>query len=73
MGSPTVSMHSQTPLQPPPLRDPLVAAQEWRNKEEAAMRDRGTARRVRPGVVFDVEEEHPEHQRFRRQGVSSGR
>ncbi|GBE81992.1 hypothetical protein SCP_0403680 [Sparassis crispa] len=41
----------------PPLRDPLVAAQEWRNKEEANQLDRGTWRRRRPGVTFDVEED----------------
>ncbi|KAI0690046.1 hypothetical protein BC835DRAFT_1366235 [Cytidiella melzeri] len=41
----------------PPLRDPFAATQDWRNREEEALRDRGTWRRRRPGVVFDVVEE----------------
>jgi len=46
----------------PPMRDPLVAAQEWRNKEEAELNTRRNVRRYRPGVVFDVEEETPADQ-----------
>lgn len=54
-------MHSMAPIQPPPLRDPRLATEEWRNKEEAGARALAKAkrRRQRPGVVFDVEEEHP--------------
>ncbi|KAH9926224.1 uncharacterized protein B0H18DRAFT_1007067, partial [Fomitopsis serialis] len=36
----------------PPLRDPQTATHDWRNKEEAEFRGRGTRRR-RPGVTFD--------------------
>ena len=35
----------------------MTAAQEWRNKEETEQQGRGTHRRRRPGVVFDVGEE----------------
>jgi len=41
----------------PPLRDPLEAAQEWRNQEETDFHDRGTGRRRRPGVTFDEPED----------------
>ena len=44
----------------PPLRDPQTATQEWRNKEEADFIDRGTWRRRRPGVTFDVDADTPE-------------
>ncbi|KAL7283480.1 hypothetical protein ACG7TL_002913 [Trametes sanguinea] len=44
----------------PPLRDPLTAAYEWRNREEYDQQLRGTVRRRRPGVTFDVGEEVPE-------------
>ncbi|KIM80761.1 hypothetical protein PILCRDRAFT_515548 [Piloderma croceum F 1598] len=57
VGSPTQSNRSQ-PFAPPPVRDPQLAAQEWRNREEAEMRSR--AKRRRPGVVFDMEEDPPE-------------
>lgn len=57
VGSPTASMHSQAPIQPPPLRDPIKATQEWRNREEAEVLSRANYRRQRPGVVFDVKEE----------------
>jgi len=57
VGSPTQSNRSQ-PFAPPPVRDPQLAAQEWRNREEAEMRSR--AKRRRPGVVFDIEEDPPE-------------
>ncbi|KAF8163233.1 hypothetical protein B0H34DRAFT_672281 [Crassisporium funariophilum] len=67
VGSPTASMHSQVPLQPPPMRDPMAATEEWRNKEEADVhaRTRIRKRRQRPGVVFDVAEETPEDSRQR--------
>jgi len=41
----------------PPLRDPLEAAQEWRNQEEIDYHDRGTGRRRRPGVTFEEPED----------------
>lgn len=41
----------------PTLRDPLEAAQEWRNQEEMDFYDRGTGRRRRPGVTFDEPED----------------
>ena len=47
----------------PPLRDPLVAAQEWRNREEYEQQVRGKIRRRRPGVTFDVAEDVPEEGR----------
>ncbi|KAI0928559.1 hypothetical protein AcV7_008982 [Taiwanofungus camphoratus] len=55
------STRSSTAGRPsPPLRDPMVAAREWRNKEEAELTGRGTLRIRRPGVTFDVEEDLPE-------------
>ncbi|KAI8998540.1 hypothetical protein BD414DRAFT_575055 [Trametes punicea] len=55
------STRSSTAGRPsPPLRDPLMAAQEWRNREEQQQETRGTARRRRPGVTFDVGDEVPE-------------
>ena len=54
------STRSSTAGRPsPPLRDPLMAAQEWRNLEENEQQGRGTLRRRRPGVTFDVGEEVP--------------
>ncbi|KAH9901037.1 hypothetical protein C8Q73DRAFT_676606 [Cubamyces lactineus] len=47
----------------PPLRDPLVAAQEWRNREEYEQQVRGKIRRRRPGVTFDIAEDVPEEGR----------
>ena len=38
----------------------MMAAQEWRNHEEVVQQTRGTLRRRRPGVTFDVGEEVPE-------------
>ena len=55
------STRSSTAGRPsPPLRDPMQAAQDWRNLEESAHQGRGTLRRRRPGVTFDVGEEVPE-------------
>ena len=55
------STRSSTAGRPsPPLRDPMTAAQEWMNKEENEQQGRGTLRRRRPGVTFDVGEEIPE-------------
>ena len=46
---------SPTPSGPltPPLRDPIEATQTWRQNEEAF--GRGSQRRRRPGVTFDLE------------------
>lgn len=47
-------------MAPPPLRDPVVATHEWRDREEADIaraRREGKQRRPRPGVVFNVTEE----------------
>ncbi|KZT67714.1 hypothetical protein DAEQUDRAFT_377805 [Daedalea quercina L-15889] len=44
----------------PPLRDPQAATQEWRSREAADLADRGTGRRRRPGVTFDVDADTPE-------------
>ncbi|TFK85944.1 hypothetical protein K466DRAFT_493774 [Polyporus arcularius HHB13444] len=58
------STRSSTAGRPsPPLRDPMTAAQEWRNKEENEQYGRGTLRRRRPGVTFDVGEEVAEEGR----------
>ncbi|KAG6854634.1 hypothetical protein C0991_004236 [Blastosporella zonata] len=67
IGSPTASMHSSQPppMQSPPLRDVFVATQEWRHTEAAEVREvtGGKLRRARPGVVFDVAEDHTEEKR----------
>lgn len=55
------STRSSTAGRPsPPLRDPMTAANEWRNREEDEQQHRGTLRRRRPGVTFDVGEEIPD-------------
>ena len=48
----------------PPVRDPMLAASEWRDKSEAEQQKR-KKNRFRPGVTFDVEEDppHPEKQK----------
>ncbi|KAK0197189.1 hypothetical protein F5146DRAFT_1014451 [Armillaria mellea] len=63
VGSPTASMHSQTPLQVPPARDPMVATREWREQNADSYRKSG--KKNRPGVVFEVEEEPAEDTRPR--------
>ncbi|KAH0583960.1 hypothetical protein H2248_009543 [Termitomyces sp. 'cryptogamus'] len=67
IGSPTASVHSTQPppIQPPPLRDVFAATQEWRHLEAAEVREvtGGRLRRARPGVVFDVAEDHTEEDR----------
>lgn len=58
------STRSSTAGRPsPPLRDPMTAAQEWRNREEYEQQMRGKPRRRRPGVTFDVHEEVPDEGR----------
>jgi len=59
VGSPTASMLSQAPFQPPPVRDPMQATEEWRHKEDETYSS-GKPRIQRPGVVFDVAEERPD-------------
>ncbi|KAG6878711.1 hypothetical protein C0993_011526 [Termitomyces sp. T159_Od127] len=53
------------PIQAPPLRDVFAATQEWRRMEAAEVREvtGGKLRRARPGVVFDVAEDHTEEDR----------
>lgn len=52
------SVRSSTAGRPsPPLRDPVVATYDWRNREEAGQMAKGTLRRYRPGVTFDFEED----------------
>lgn len=58
-------MLSQTPFQPPPVRDPMKATEEWRDKEDEPHRN-GKMRRQRPGVVIVAEEEHPDDDRRQR-------
>lgn len=65
VGSPTASVLSPAPFQPPAIRDPMQATEEWRNKEDEP-HPNGKLRRKRPGVVFDVAEERPEDDRRRR-------
>ncbi|KAK7466968.1 hypothetical protein VKT23_004032 [Stygiomarasmius scandens] len=62
VGSPTASMHSsQPPIQPPPLRDPHAATQEWQQRRYETEHRNGSKHRVqRPGVVFDVPQEPSE-------------
>lgn len=67
IGSPAASVHSSQPplIQVPPLRDVFAATQEWRHMEAAEIREvtGGRLRRARPGVVFDVAEDHTEEDR----------
>ena len=59
--SPAGSTRSPTPGLPPPQRDPVQAAGDWRNQEEEKARHRGGARRRRPGVTFEgYESDHPQ-------------
>ncbi|TFK76520.1 hypothetical protein BDN72DRAFT_241216 [Pluteus cervinus] len=63
IGSPTASMHSTAapPIIPPPLRDPIVAADRWTRTAEIRKKPDGKTRRPRPGVTFDIaEEDSPE-------------
>ncbi|EFI28389.1 hypothetical protein CC1G_13923 [Coprinopsis cinerea okayama7 len=57
VGSPSVSICSTAPFQLPPTQDPLAAAEEWRNKEEAKFQESKKNRRPRPGVVIGVAED----------------
>jgi len=58
--SPTLSVDSQPPIQAPPLRDPILATQEWIERETTKAPSK--VRRTRPGVVFDVAEDPLEGQ-----------
>ena len=51
----TEPLHSQPSMQVPPLRDPMLAIQEWRHRE--VIEAPSKVRRRRPGVVFDVGED----------------
>jgi hypothetical protein len=70
--SPTLSVDSQPPIQAPPLRDPILAIQEWIERETTAAPSK--VRRTRPGVVFDVAEDPPDNHRprLRRNRSSAG-
>lgn len=59
MNSPASSMRADTPGAPPspPLRDAILATQEWRNKEATELFVSGRKRRHRPGVTFDCPED----------------
>ncbi|KAF8509280.1 hypothetical protein JB92DRAFT_542897 [Gautieria morchelliformis] len=59
MNSPASSMRADTPGVPPspPLRDAILATQEWRNKEATELFVSGRKRRHRPGVTFDCPED----------------
>ncbi|KAK0459648.1 uncharacterized protein EV420DRAFT_1536970 [Desarmillaria tabescens] len=70
VGSPTASMHSQTPLQVPPARDPMVATREWREQNADSYRKSG--KKNRPGVVFELDEEPAEDRPRLRQIRSRG-
>ncbi|KAI0256771.1 hypothetical protein BJV78DRAFT_1106243, partial [Lactifluus subvellereus] len=63
--SPANSTRSPTPKLLPPQRDPQQATHAWRNKEEAEARQRGNARRRRPGVHFEGYEDHPQAEHHR--------
>lgn len=63
--SPANSTRSPTPKLIPPQRDPQQATFAWRNKEEAETRQRGKARRRRPGVHFEGYEDHPQAERHK--------
>ncbi len=70
VGSPTASVISQAPpIHIPSPRDPMKAAQEWLTEGiQAAMLAEAQGRRrvLRPGVVFDVDEDPPrDEQRHR--------
>ncbi|THH14337.1 hypothetical protein EW146_g5968, partial [Bondarzewia mesenterica] len=69
--SPAGSTRSPTPGLPPPQRDPIQAAYDWRNKEEEKLRERGTGRRRRPGVTFEgYESDHPQAEQHRQNYVA---
>lgn len=62
VGSPaqsTVSHAPFPPIAPPPVRDPMIATTEWRDREEAERREQKRGKVLRPGVTFDVAEDPP--------------
>lgn len=75
VGSPTTSMLSTAPFALPDERDPVRAAEEWRNQEEAKMQKarRERKRRPRPGVVFAVKEDPHEESKPRPRKISATR
>lgn len=54
-------------------RDQLAATQMWRADEDATIRARGSgpARRARPGVTFDLDEDPPEEEMENRAKLKS--
>ncbi|KAI0273702.1 hypothetical protein BC834DRAFT_223346 [Gloeopeniophorella convolvens] len=71
--SPANSTRSPTPKLIPPQRDPQQATYAWRNREEAQVRERGAARRRRPGVHFEGYDDHPQAERHRLNYASRAR
>ncbi|CAL1704389.1 unnamed protein product [Somion occarium] len=60
------STRSSTAGRPsPPLRDPVIATVDWRDREEAEQSIRKSSRRRRPGVTFDVDPDLVEENRPR--------
>lgn len=67
VGSPNASMHSSTPLPPPPSRDTLKATNDWIRNAEDRVRSQPKRRRPPPGVVIVADDDAPEDkQRLRR-------
>jgi hypothetical protein len=58
--SPASSLRSSVAPAVPPFRDPVQATHDWRNRAEADEGVRGSSRRRRPGVTFDVYEDQPQ-------------
>ena len=54
----------------PPIRDAVEAAHEWRNKEEMGYLKRGSHRRRRPGVTFDLTDDETPSKNNRQLRVS---
>ncbi|KAF6765133.1 hypothetical protein DFP72DRAFT_333236 [Ephemerocybe angulata] len=71
IGSPTTSILSTAPFVLPDERDPVKAAKEWRDQEEAGMK-KVKKRRPRPGVVFVVKDDPNEENKPRPRRISEG-
>lgn len=73
-GSPTASILSTAPFPLPDERDPLRAAEEWRDLEEvgAHQYQKENKRRPRPGVVFVVKDDPNEENKPRPRRISAG-
>lgn len=69
VGSPYVNQAQQLPpVPPPPVRDPMLATGEWRDRTEEQQQKR-KKNRPRPGVTFDVEEDPPSPYAGRQKGA----